>query len=250
MIKNENYVNIQGWMINQLNLSGNDLIVYAVIYGMSQDGESEFNGSLQYLADWCNCTKRGIQKNLNNLIEKGYITKFETYKNNQKFCSYRTVEQSSIVWNKVLPPMEQSSTNNKEDNKEKDISKDISTTTNFFGSAKKQSTVKTKMSLYDKCSNQIYSFTNNVELINSLFNFLNLLLEKSKSGNGSLYFNMFKAKLDKLHMLADSDSEKIEIVNKSVSRGWANFYALSDGNESNIRWKVDSVPLDITDEEF
>ena len=32
-IKNENFIAIQGWMINELQLKGNDLIVYALIYG-------------------------------------------------------------------------------------------------------------------------------------------------------------------------------------------------------------------------
>ena len=35
-IKNENYVVIQGWMVNELNLKGNDLMVYAIIYGFTQ----------------------------------------------------------------------------------------------------------------------------------------------------------------------------------------------------------------------
>lgn len=30
-VNNENYVNIQGWMINELNLKSNELIVYAII---------------------------------------------------------------------------------------------------------------------------------------------------------------------------------------------------------------------------
>ena len=35
-IKNENYVLIQGWMINELKLKGNELLIYALIYGFSQ----------------------------------------------------------------------------------------------------------------------------------------------------------------------------------------------------------------------
>lgn len=31
-IKNENFILIQGWMINNLKLAGNDLLVYAIIY--------------------------------------------------------------------------------------------------------------------------------------------------------------------------------------------------------------------------
>lgn len=53
-VKKENFVCIQGWMISELHLKGNDLLVYAIIYGYSQDGSSCFSGGLQYLADWVN----------------------------------------------------------------------------------------------------------------------------------------------------------------------------------------------------
>ena len=59
-------------------LTGNDLIVFSIIYGFSQDGESEFYGSTSYLARWCGSTRQGISKNLNNLIKLGYIEKVET----------------------------------------------------------------------------------------------------------------------------------------------------------------------------
>ena len=64
----DNYVAIQGWMITDLNLKGNELLIYAVIYGFSQDGESQFTGSLQYLADWCNSSKESARKVVKNLL--------------------------------------------------------------------------------------------------------------------------------------------------------------------------------------
>ena len=53
-IKNDNYIAIQGFMVKDLELAGNELIAYALIYGFSQDGESQFRGSLSYVADWLN----------------------------------------------------------------------------------------------------------------------------------------------------------------------------------------------------
>lgn len=88
-IKNENYIAIQGWMINKLNLSGNNLLVYAIIYGFTQDAESWFKGSRQYLANWCNCTTRGIQKNLNYLLDRNLITKKSYIHNGDKVCEYK-----------------------------------------------------------------------------------------------------------------------------------------------------------------
>ena len=51
--------------------------MYAIIYGFSQDGETRFTGSLQYLADWTNSTKQSCIKCLKSLVEKGYIIKHE-----------------------------------------------------------------------------------------------------------------------------------------------------------------------------
>lgn len=118
-VQNENYVLIQGWMINDLKLKGNELIVYAIIYGFTQIEGQLFNGSLQYLADWTNSTKQGVVKNLKSLIEKGLIKKNDKYINGVKFCEYYATKFNG-VYNKVergiqqslIPPMQQSLTNN------------------------------------------------------------------------------------------------------------------------------------------
>ena len=76
-LKSENYVTILGWMITELKLKGNELLIYALIYNFSQAEDQMFIGNLQYLADWCCATKQGVSKNLNNLIKKGYVQKIE-----------------------------------------------------------------------------------------------------------------------------------------------------------------------------
>jgi hypothetical protein len=88
-VRSDCYVTIQGWMLNKLNLKNNELIIFAIIYGFSQSGEDEYTGSLQYLADWCGCTKQGVIKCLKSLIEKDYIIKTEKFSNGVKFCSYK-----------------------------------------------------------------------------------------------------------------------------------------------------------------
>ena len=102
---NDKYISIQGWMVEELKLKGNDLLVYAIIYGFSQDNESEFTGSLSYLARWCNSTKNGIQKNLKKLIDAKLISKKSTIKNGVKYCSY-----SCTPYNRVVQGVQQSCT--------------------------------------------------------------------------------------------------------------------------------------------
>ena len=91
-IDNEKYIHIEGWMLSELKLKGNELLVYAIIYGFSRIEGHSFHGSLQYLADWTNSTRQGIMKNLKSLLEKGLINKEEEIKNGVKFVYYYVTE--------------------------------------------------------------------------------------------------------------------------------------------------------------
>lgn len=89
-LKDENYYQIQGWMINRLGLKGITLSVYAIIYGFSQDGENEYTGSLQYLCDFTGGTsKPTIIKALKELVQKQYIIRREEVINNVLFTRYK-----------------------------------------------------------------------------------------------------------------------------------------------------------------
>jgi hypothetical protein len=88
-IKRDNYITIQGWMITDLDLKGNELLIYAIIYGFSQVSGQAFSGSLQYLADWTNSTKQGVLKALQSLCSRGYLSKSVKFVNGVKMCEYR-----------------------------------------------------------------------------------------------------------------------------------------------------------------
>ena len=90
-ISDGNYYVVSGWMINKLNLSNTELMVFAIIYGFCQHDKfnGSYHGSLQYLADFTGTTKQTIIKILKSLVEKEYIEKSESYQNNVKFCTYK-----------------------------------------------------------------------------------------------------------------------------------------------------------------
>lgn len=89
-IKRSNFVIIQGWMITDLKLKGNQLMIFAAIYGFSQDGESEFTGSISYLREWLGgASKNTVTKALNELISQGFIVKRQEDINGVKFNRYR-----------------------------------------------------------------------------------------------------------------------------------------------------------------
>ncbi len=159
-VRKDNYVVIQGWMLTDLQLKGNELLVYAIIYGFSQtDDGQRYTGSLQYLADWTNSTKQGVMKNLKSLIEKGLLEKSERTINGVKFCEYYATKFNGVLnsvdrgMQQSLPGgMQQSLPNNKDLNKQLDIIKEIIEYlnsvlgTNFrYTTAKTQTSIKARL---------------------------------------------------------------------------------------------------------
>ena len=90
-VKDGTYVNIQSFMVNELHLSGNALIIYAVIYGFSQDGDSWFTGSRSYLAAWCQASKSTVSRNLETLCADGLIERRERTESGVLLVDYRVV---------------------------------------------------------------------------------------------------------------------------------------------------------------
>lgn len=113
-MKSENYIVIQGWMRTELGLKGNDLLVYAIIYGFTQAESQRFTGSLGYLAEWCGATKQGIIGNLKKLLERGLIQKDDRYINGIKIVEYHTTKFNTPL-NSVEYPGKLSLPNNIDD---------------------------------------------------------------------------------------------------------------------------------------
>ena len=94
LVKSKDFIVIQEFMVRDLHLKGNDLLVYAIIFDFSQTEEQKFSGSLRYLAGRTNSTKRGVLNSLKSLMQKGYIKKEEQIINGVKYCSYRISKKS------------------------------------------------------------------------------------------------------------------------------------------------------------
>lgn len=97
MIKNENYIVIQGFMLNELKLKGNELIIYAIIYGFSQTEDTKFTGSLKYLADCTGTSKQTVISCLKSLVDKGLIIKEVEERNGVKFNIYLTSGKNFLI---------------------------------------------------------------------------------------------------------------------------------------------------------
>ena len=89
-IDDENYYQVSGWMIKQLNLKGEELSIYAIIYGFTQNVNC-FSGSLAYLEEFTNSTKPTVIKAIKSLLKKGLLEKEVIITDKGAFNVYRTV---------------------------------------------------------------------------------------------------------------------------------------------------------------
>ena len=97
-IKKESFFTVQAFMINELKLKGNELLIYAIIFGFSQAENQFFTGSLNYLASWCGIlSKTTVKTILNNLIDKGLLEKEDIYKNGVKYCKYKALTEIKTI---------------------------------------------------------------------------------------------------------------------------------------------------------
>ena len=76
--KQDSYVVLQRWMRTELGLKGNELTVYAIIYGFSQDGESVYKGGYGYLADWTGLSENGARNIVKELVARGLLKELKT----------------------------------------------------------------------------------------------------------------------------------------------------------------------------
>jgi predicted transcriptional regulator len=106
-------------MITRLKLKGNELLVFALIHGFSQDGESRFKGSLKYLIEWTGLDKTTVIKILKSLVEKQYINKFEYEKNKVRYCEPPRLENPTPPVGKSNPILDNDIDNSIDTDKDK-----------------------------------------------------------------------------------------------------------------------------------
>ena len=82
------YTNIPDWMLS-LDLDVYETIILAVIFGFSQDGDSTFSGSQNYLAKKAKCTRRKVAMVLPKLVEMGLLIKIDKDVRGIRLCEYK-----------------------------------------------------------------------------------------------------------------------------------------------------------------
>lgn len=213
-IKNENYVVVQGWMVSELGLKGNSLLIYAIIYGFSQTEGQVFNGGLQYLADWTNSTKQGVMNCLKKLMELGLIERNEKIINGVKFVEYYAKKLDGVLnkvaWGgkKSLMGIKQSLPNNINNNINNNI-------------------INNKESKKEKTFDEIFD-EKNIEgrLKDTFIEFI-----KSRKLNGKKMTNRaLELAIDKVRRMSDSENVQIAIIEQSIENSWQGLFPLKENS--------------------
>lgn len=95
LINPNQYMIIMGWMMIKperggMGLCGKELDIFAIIHSYSNTCGQLFTGSLEYIAQWTQCTKRHVMRCIQLLLDKKYIIKYEKTMHNIKYCAYKT----------------------------------------------------------------------------------------------------------------------------------------------------------------
>lgn len=219
-VKRENYITIQGFMLTDLQLKGNELLIYACIYGFSQAENQVFNGSLQYLADWTNSTKQGVIKCLKSLEEKQFIVKKENYINGVKFCEYYATKFNTPI-NNVDGGMQQSLMGGVQQSLPNNIGFD----TDNDNTAKKKKGRKASDNSFDSL---IDKYSNGNEEVKSL---LGDWLKVRKAKRAAMTDRAIELNLQKLDNLAiESGLSVADYLKEVICRGWQAFYPINNYN--------------------
>ena len=208
------YIVIQDWMISDLQLRGNELLTYALIYGFSQDGESEFKGSLKYISSFLGVSKSTAQRNLENLANRGVIEKRVEEISGVKFNRY-------IAREKAEPPIVKTSTGCSQ---------------NGYGGVVKMGTNNTNIyNTNNNTSNNAKDkgaparYFEDEELNNKFLEFLSMRKKIRKPVRTD---RALKALLKKLHELSGGDVGLMkQIIDQSLDKEWLGLFELKVGDD-------------------
>lgn len=209
------YIVIQDWMISDLQLKGNELLTYALIYGFSQDGESEFKGSLKYISEFLGVSKRTAQRSIENLVDRGIVEKRVEEISGVKFNRYMAHEKADTPIDKMTTGYSQ--------NDHGGIVKMTTNNTNIYNTNN-----NTSNNTKDKGAPARYF--DDEELNNKFLEFLSMRKKIRKPVRTD---RALKALLKKLHELSGGDVGLMkQIIDQSLDKEWLGLFELKTGNDN------------------
>lgn len=223
-VKDNNFIAIQGWMRTQLNLKGNELLIYALIYGFSQDGESRFKGSRKYIADWCGCSLNTVDRTLGSLVNKGLLAKYpytDAYGN--RLVDYAAIHPTAAATPApaaTQPPAQDpwANTSNANITQIQQPTAEPQPTPQSTPQPKKTRKAKSFDGIID-------NYTNDPQTKD----LLGAWLQNRKAKHSVMTDRAIQGNIDKLDRLAQASHMSVnDYLNEVICRGWSGFFPIGD----------------------
>ena len=245
MVKNENYITIQGWMVNKLQLKGNALLVYAIIYGFSQEENSWFTGTSNYLAEWCNCSRQSISTILKKLVEQGLIEKKPIEINNVLFNHYKAIRNYNTC-KETLHPCKETLHNN--------ISNNISITKKISNNINNENSKSSKISKNEKKLKNILKIIDEYDFNEKVIDLLETFFKGLIDNNVFITDEKIRGNLNKI---ANKDLKtQLNTIQLSLDNGYKNLDPtwLKNLNykelDNSLKWEHDNFSREETQAKY
>lgn len=213
-VKDNNFIAIQGWMRTKLNLKGNELLIYALIYGFSQDGNSRFKGSRKYIAEWCGCSLDTVDRSLGSLINKGLLVKYShTDDHGNRLIDYVATQPTSAAAQAPAQDPWASTTNSTPEQSQPPV---------VEPEPKPQPKKTRKAKSFDAI---IDNYTNDPKTKD----LLGAWLQNRKAKRAAMTDRAIQGNIDKLDRRAQESHMSInDYLDEVVCRGWSGFFPIEN----------------------
>jgi len=84
-------------MVTELGLTGNALLVFAMIHGFTKDGNHQYVGSFEYIAEWLGISLRSAKMIIKNLISDGYINRTQNLTDRRRPINVYTTNYEALL---------------------------------------------------------------------------------------------------------------------------------------------------------
>ena len=84
-------------MVTELGLTGNSLLVFAMIHGFTKDGTHQYVGSFEYIAEWLGISPRSTKEIIKNLIHDGYINRKQNLTDRRRPINVYTTNYEDLL---------------------------------------------------------------------------------------------------------------------------------------------------------
>jgi hypothetical protein len=87
-LKDKNGFSINGWMVREYGLAGNELLAFGLVFSLSQGSAGQYTGGIPFMAEFFGWSPNTCRKYLRILVAKGMLKESRGDIEGVPFCNY------------------------------------------------------------------------------------------------------------------------------------------------------------------